>query len=656
MTEPTSPHRLCFDRDTRLIGLRVGKVELGQHIHDAFRLLVSGVFGVGVDRVVVMDISTATCPDDGMTVGSQSVQVTGAEVEAAAHTAWDALRNTAGRRLNVDTASLHFDPDDMMFRSGAAECDLFALVEPADLADIRPAPPADPILGQRMFIQDMTLPDLLHGRALRGREAAAAKALLAEGEHLIEDGGFAAIVAADEARLAALWAKLPEPPVPGPSRFDGPVRDWIGDARTLDDGAPRDTGEFAHSLSASRPFILHGSIAPSCALAQWSENTLTVWTHSQGIFPLRVQIARGLGLDPAQVELRHVPSAGSYGHNGADDAAMDAAMIAMQVGGRPVRVAWPRADDMRAAPVGAPMLIRAAADLDESGRITRWHQHVQSGPHGQRPGSGGHVNLLAVLEREPDVRPGDIPELPVSLGGGAARNAIPLYSIPDITTHTQIVQDLPVRTSSLRGLGAQINTIAIEALMDQIAAARGESPFAIRRRHLDDPRAIAVLEALEARCPRSATAEEGIGIAIGRYKNKAAYAGVAMRIALLDVPHPLEVIAVVDAGRIVSPDGTRNQVEGGIMQALSWTLCEAAYLRDGRIDAQSWSDYPVLDWGWVPSLDIHLMEHPDAPPLGVGECMVGPASAAAVNAVTACVGQPITDLPLTREALIAALA
>jgi CO/xanthine dehydrogenase Mo-binding subunit len=329
--------------------------------------------------------------------------------------------------------------------------------------------------------------------------------------------------------------------------------------------------------------------------------------------------------------------------------------------GQPVRVSWPRSDEFRFGPVGAPMLVETTAEVDAGGRIAAWRHEIWSAPHGQRPGGGGNVNLLAAVERDPSLKAGDIADLPAAIGGGASRNAAPIYAFPKVAVATHIVQGLPVRASSLRGLGAQMNTVAIEATMDRIAREQGEDPFAIRRRHLDDPRALAVLDALEARteAARAAVADRedaAIGIALGRYKNKAAYAAVAARILLEDAPRLAEVWAVVDAGRVISADGTRNQIEGGILQAASWTLVEGVLLREGRIDAMGWEDYPVFGWEEMPALDIEVIDRPDAPPLGVGECMVGPVSAAIVNAVSAALGETLATLPLDRDALISALA
>ena len=657
-----NPERIVFDPDRRSIGICTGKVELGQHVHEAFRLIVSRAFGIAAGHVHVCPVSTASSPDDGLTVGSQSVQVTGRALEAEARALAARLLADAAELMQVPAEGTVLDPETLVYACGAARCDLFDLVAlryPEMICSVGAEPPLirAAITGERIYLQDMSLPGMVHARALRGRDAGAVAAHLPEGSHLIEDRGFGAVWSPDEAALHKVWAGLPQAGGAGGQAFDGPIDGWIKGCHlgtsTVGE-VPR--GKPTAKVTAIRPFLLHGSVAPSCAIARLAGGTLTVWTHSQGIFPLRDQIARALGLATDKVELRHVGSAGAYGHNAADDAAMDAAMVAMQVPGRPVRVAWPREDEIRHGPVGAPMLVEASAILDERNTITGWHQEIWSGPHGQRPGSAGCVNLLAAIERDPSLRATKFDDLPPQAGAGAARNGVPIYAIPEIAVTTHITQDLPVRSSSLRGLGAQMNIVAIEALMDRLARDLGEDPIAFRARHLQDPRALAVLAALRRIVPDALQPDEGVAIALGRYKNTAAYAAVAARTRLDDAPKVLDLWAVVDAGRVISQSGARNQIEGGMIQAASWTLTEGLWLRDGQVDASGWSDYPTLGWGDVPNLHVEFVRpEADLPPLGVGECMVGPTSAALVNAINSQIGQTVADLPLDRDKLISTL-
>lgn len=669
MTEVAA--RFVFDPARRRVGLRTGKVELGQHVHEAYEELVARGLGIGANHIRCLPASTSDSPNDGLTVGSLSIQITGQVLADTASSLAFRLKACAALRLELAPADVELDGDTLQFTGGAKSCDLFEIVATLDAQLIGSVCDTErstelvknAVNGTRIFIQDMTMPGLLHARALRSRAVAEVGPLLRHGCRILTDAGFSAVVAEDEASLLALWSRLPDDDIGYVSIFDGPVSDWIKVYRhtTTQRGSAALSGADL-KVSASRPFLLHGSVAPACAIALWQHDSLTVWTHSQGIFPLREQIARVLNLKSDMVTVRHVPSAGCYGHNAADDAAMDAALVAMQVPDSPVRIAWPRQDEFRHAPVGAPMLVESTVALDAEGQISAWHQEIWSGPHGQRPGGGGHVNLLAALERDPALFPQEVVELPEAIGSGAARNAIPLYAIPAVTVTTHVVQDLPVRCSSIRGLGTQVNTVAIEAMMDKLASISGASPFEVRSRHLNDTRALAVLNKLEAACAEALLAvdgvdDEAIGIGIGRYKNKAAYAAVAARISLDEEPRLLELWAVVDPGQVASRDGVLNQIEGGLLQAASWTLREGVLLREGRIDAKGWEDYPTLGWDEIPTLHVQLIEHLEqVPPLGVGECMVGPTSAAIVNAVSGGLGETLAHLPLSRARLLEALA
>lgn len=682
MSKPAD--RFRFDPETGLIGIRVGKVELGQHVHEAYELMIAKALGVDAAAVRVLPVSTLDSPDDGLTVGSLSIQVTGKALAELAAELSRALKYRAAQQLNAAPEEVGLDAVSLCYYLGddtnggsdnSASCTLFEIAETLDktlIGSVADSPRgahlvADAVMGLRTYLQDMRFPDMLHARALRGRDLEEVLPLVPDDTcRIISDGAFAAVLADNESALLALWSQLKPPPASGDRRTDGPVTDWIKAARRLtfqsgESVTAEATSDTTLAVTASRPFLLHGSIAPSCAIAIWQDGVLTVWSHSQGIFPLRAQIEKALGLSSEAVVVHHVPSAGCYGHTAADDAACDAALIAMHAVGRAVRVAWPREDEAWHGPVGAPMLVEANLKLDASHQITAWHQEIWSGPHGQRPGGEGHVNLLAAMERDSDLRPKFIGELPAQIGAGAGRNGVPLYAIPLVAVTTHVVQDLPVRSSSLRGLGTQVNTIAIEAAMDKLAAEIGESPFAVRQRHLDDPRAKAVLDKLQAACADTWEAvaplpDEAIGIALGRYKNKAAYAAVAAHIRLAEEPQLLRLWAVVDAGQVVGRDGTLNQIEGGMVQAASWTLREGVMLRDGRLDVEGWEDYPTLSWDALPDLEVVLEAPEGTPPLGVGECMVGPTSAAIVNAISALLGETLADLPLDRTRLIEVLS
>src|SRR5688572_8712133 len=242
-------------------------------------------------------------------------------------------------------------------------------------------------------------------------------------------------------------------------------------------------------------------MAPSCGAARWAEDgsAVSLWSHSQGIHALGRAIGTALGLDADRVDVRHVESAGSYGHNGADDAAFDAVLLARAVPGRPVHVRWSRADELTWSPFGSPMVVDVTAGLDAAGRLVSWESDVWSQGHTSRPGFANSPGLLAAAHlAEPHPIPAPV-DPPPERGAGSTRNAIPGYAVPRrrITGHR--LQQVALRSSSLRTLGAFTNVFAIESMIDELAATTGADPLEFRLAHLADERGRAVLEAAAER-------------------------------------------------------------------------------------------------------------------------------------------------------------
>jgi CO/xanthine dehydrogenase Mo-binding subunit len=423
--------------------------------------------------------------------------------------------------------------------------------------------------------------------------------------------------------------------------------------------APSGTAARTIEATYSRPFIAHASLAPSCALANFADGRLTVWSHAQGVYQLRNAMARALGLAPEDVTVLHRQGAGCYGHNGADDVALDAALIARRMPGRTVRVQWSREDELSAAPFGAAMTVRMRAALDARGRPLEWTHEVWSPVHGQRPGMAGNINLLAATalpNAPPAPEPVDVPD---AGGGGGTRNSAALYDFPRQRVVHHLLTQMPVRTSSLRTLGAFANVFAAESFMDELADAAGEDPMSYRLSLLSEPRGRRVIEAVARMCGWSGRGERGSGsargLAFARYKNRAGYAAVVAEVEVEEAVRVKQVWCAVDGGLIISPDGARNQIEGGAIQAASWTLKEAVRFDDGRVASITWDDYPILRFSEVPAVEIELIDAADEPPLGLGEVVHGPTAAAIANAVAHALGARIRNLPLTRERIMAAV-
>jgi CO/xanthine dehydrogenase Mo-binding subunit len=527
----------------------------------------------------------------------------------------------------------------------------------------------DKVTGRPRFIADLRPPGLVFGRVVRppsvGAQLLEVDGSVADGAQVVRDGSFLGVVAdsaaeaaraVERVRAGARWAE--DPALPDEDDLRGFLRAGphettrVVDEDELAQVNRRVRGEY------SRPFLAHASIAPSCAVARWDEDGwLWVWSHSQGIHRLRDAIAQALELDPGLVVVEHAENAGCYGHNAADDAAFDAVLLARAVRGRPVQVLWSRRDELAWSPFGSAMVVEAEAGLDEHGRIVTWTHDVWSQGHTARPGYAGTPGLLAAghLADPADVPAPDDP--PLTAGAGTARNAVPLYEVGSRRVRAHRVLETPIRSSALRSLGAFTNVLAIESLMDELAEATGTDPLAFRLAHLGDERAREVLQVAASAAGWGGPVPEGHGRGLGlaRYKGRGACCAV---VAEVEAEHDVRVrrlTVAVDVGRVVNPDGVRNQIEGGAVQAASWTLRERVRFDRSRITSDDWETYPILRFGEVPEVTVHLVDRPDQPSVGAGEAAQGPTAGAIANAVAAAAGVRVRHLPITAEAVVAAI-
>ncbi|WP_197515098.1 xanthine dehydrogenase family protein molybdopterin-binding subunit [Mycobacterium sp. 1245805.9] len=485
---------------------------------------------------------------------------------------------------------------------------------------------------------------------------------------VVRDGEFLGVVAereevavraAERLRADARWDERPTLPdeddLPG-FLVSAAAETWVLASK---EAAASVNSARSHSARYHRPYLAHGSIGPSAAAAlSHPDGRLEVWSHSQGVHVLRRELAAALGLSVDRVVVRHVEGAGCYGHNGADDAAMDAALLAWAVPGRPVHLAWSRADELAWAPFGPAAVVEIAAECGADGAVVDWRHEIWSGSYMGRPGTTPTPALLAASERaggEP-IRAGGEP--PVEWGGGTGRNSVPGYDFPSYRVINHLLTEMPLRTSALRSLGAFVNVFAAESFMDELAAAAGRDPVEFRLAHLSDPRAGAVLRAAATRAgwddwaPREAV---GRGVGYARYKNAAAYCAVVAEVEAVEEVRVRRLVIAVDAGLVINPDGAANQIEGGAIQAASWTLKERVRFDEFNVTSDTWETYPILRFSEVPAVDVELLAGQGNPPLGIGECAQGPTAAAIANAVYDALGVRVRSLPLTPEQLIAAI-
>ena len=672
-----------------VVSLSPGKCELGQGVQTALAQIAADELDVDIGRVEVMTVDTAHSPDEAYTSGSRSIEHSGAAVRVAAAEVRSILIELAAEQLGVVTQEIGVREGVFTLAGRTTKLNYWAVVEDQSLS--RHASGTAAVKGheqyeyvgrsaarldipgkafaEEAFIQDIRMNGMLHARVVRGGDREAKLSLLADIDEIrampgvvdiLRDGSFLAVVAAREEqavnaarRLATLcrWSREALP-------FDASsLNEWLRSAPAeVKVVAQRGDVGFSDafrkiSRSYSRAFQAHASISPSAAIALKEGDRLTVWSHSQGVYPLRGAIAKTVGLDEQHVQCIHAQASGCYGHNGADDAACDAALIAMRLPDRPIRLQWSRADEFLGEPYGSAMSTEINAGIDANGRIVDWTYDVWSGSHTTRPRDAGAFIAARQLAKPFPVPPvGNIPQP----RGGGDRNAVPLYAFAHHQITKHLIPDMPLRVSALRALGAYTNVFAIESFMDEIAYAHGEDPIEFRIRHLNDQRAIDVLKKLHEQMHAAGMSTEsppaGVGIAMARYKNSGAYCAVAMRVVVDATNGEIKLdraLSAVDVGLAVNPDGVINQIEGGIIQASSWTVREQVGLGANGATPMNWTDYPILSFAEVPIVDVALIDRSDQPSLGAGEAAHGPTAAAIANAVAQATGKRIRDLPLT---------
>ncbi len=678
-----------------VVEVRSGKVELGQGVLTALAQIAAEELNVDVARVRMIAAATDSSPDEGFTAGSRSIQQSGAALRQVCAEARAIYLDAAAAKLAVAPDELDVVDGEFTGPNGLAtsywELVDDSLLDRAATGEAAPKPESDyavvgtdvarldlpdKLTGRPRYVHDLMLDGQVYARVVRPPSRGAKLRDVDTGPTLalpgvitvVRDGEFLGVVAereevavraAERLRGDAGWDERPT--LPDEDDLPEYLVSATADTSVL---ASKEAGTLAnstrsHSARYHRPYLAHGSIGPSAAVAlAHTDGRLEVWSHSQGVHALRRELAAALGLPVDRVVVRHVEGAGCYGHNGADDAAMDAALLAQAVPGRPVHLVWSRADELSWAPFGPAAVVEIAADRDDDGGVVDWRHEIWSGSYMGRPGTTPTTAFLAASERaggEP-IRAGGEP--PVEWGGGTGRNSVPGYDFPSYRVINHLLTEMPLRTSALRALGAFINVFAAESFMDELASAAGRDPVEFRLSHLSDPRGRALLQTAAARAgwtgwtPREAV---GHGIGYARYKNSAAYCAVVAEVEAVAEVRVRRLVIAVDAGLVINPDGAANQIEGGAVQATSWTLLERVRFDRFNVTSDTWDTYPILRFSEVPAIEVEFVAGQGNPALGIGECAQGPTAAAIANAVYDALGVRVRSLPLTAGQLIAAM-
>lgn len=660
-----------------------GKTELGQGIKTALMQIAAEELDVNMKRVRIIIADTGQTADERYTAGSASITGSGSAIRKAAAEARRILLDMAAEKLKSPVSGLTVKDGIVTAMATGQSISYGALLsgksiqggitgkaplkDPSKYTLVGTAYPREDIAamvtGQPVYVQDIRLPDMLHARILRPPVYGAKLLSLPEEKvagqtgivKLVRNGSFVAIVAQEEYQaIKALrllqqlstWDKPALLPAQ-PNLFDHMIKQ-TANSEVVQKNEAVDPAIAAaatqHEAIYKRPYQMHGSIGPSCAVAQWKDDQLTVWSHTQGAFPLRSTLADLLNIPESKIRVMAVPGSGCYGHNGADDVGADAALLAMAVPGKPVRVQWMREDEHTWEPYGSAMLLRLKGGLDAQGNLLALNTELWSDTHSTRPGGrAGHFIAGRDLEKP----------FPFSTGrfsGGSYRNAMPLYD----TLRQVILYNYkgPLRTSALRSLGAYANIFALESFMDELAHKAGKDPAAFRLQYLKDERARAVVQLVMEKTQWNERIKKkgvGLGIAFAQYKNDASYFAVVAEVAV-DKPAKqyrlVKLTGVIEAGQTINMDGIKNQTAGGMIQSASWTMLEEVHYNNNAVQSKNWDTYPIFRFNAVPDTEVFVINRPELPPVGAGEAAQGPTAAAIANAIFNATGSRLRELPL----------
>lgn len=678
--------RLSIALDGTVVA-RSGKVELGTGVRTALAQIVAEELDVPLERVRMVMGDTGRTPNEGYTAGSKTIRMGGRALRDAAAEARQALLEAASRRLDVPEHMLVVHEGIVTVSGEPGRTVSYAELmggrrfdrlvtgaaphkAPQEYQTVgAPMPRVDlmaKFTGHAPYVQNLRLPGMLHARVVRSHSPTATLAALDDSGvrdvRVVRHGNFVAVVAEREidairamGQLQVTWQQstslLTTDDLYGWMR-EQPARDQVvaarGDVEAVLDGATT-------RLQATyyQPFQAHASIGPSCAVAEYREGCLTVWCSSQGVYPLRGALADLLSISEERIHVIFMDGSGCYGHNGADDVAADAAVLAYEIAGRPVRVQWMREDEFVWEPKGPAMLMEQRAGLNDRGDITAWDYAVWSPSHARRPRKA--LDFVAG-----QLMHGTGEQSPPAFFLGGDRNATTNYTLPNSRVTMHCLSFMPLRSSSLRSLGATGNTFANESFMDELAVAAGVDPLEYRMRHLDDLRARAVLAAATERAGWGASLPqgEGLGLAFARYENDEAYVATVAHVRVDEVTGEVRVKRVVvahDCGLIINPDGVRNQIEGNIIQGVSRALKEEVGFAGAEVTSSDWSTYPILTFSEIPEIEIVLIDRPDQPAVGAGEPATITMAPAIANAIFAATGARVRAVPLSHARVRAAL-
>ena len=688
-----------FDKEN-VLQVYSGKIDIGQHISSTLALIASKITNIKYSQVEIVRLNTNISPDEGKTASSLSTPDSGTAIKSASIILRKNFINYALRELKINL-------NEMIFENGIikdiksnksisywdfAKTDNFkSLIIPIEIEDkdikslnysnkqkVELKTIKDIVTGRYKYVHDLYFPNMLHARIIRPPNYFSKfkridddfqKILDTNNIKLVSKGSFLALVASDEF-LVVKYLELIKKKIHWEYIKDLPNKN-IHDAlqnNEKDTLLVKSGGEAYYekipniksfdnsnitSLSSKfrKSYLMHGPIGPSAACAINNGNKYFIYSHSQAIYDLKFSISKYFDISPDNVTLEFAPGSGCYGHNGADDVAFEAAVLSKDFPNQHILLKWTREDEHRWEPYGSASLNKIEGAINEEGKIVYWSNEVFSDTYLTRPSDAELDNFISYnLIRNNFEKKRSKPKTAAHMG--IHRNLDPLYNFEETRLVKNLVHDLPLRTSALRTLGAFGNVVASESFLNDLASIKNIDPFDIRINHLNDERAIEVLKNLKKNMEILKPKDNNFrGIGFSRYKNSAAYCAVGVE---LNVTDNLDIKLnhtwiTVDAGEIAYEDGIKAQVEGGFIQAASWSLYEEVLFDTKEIISKDWDSYKIIGFDNIPIFTTNVIDKKGYPYLGVGEVVAGPAGAAISNALCNALGQRIKTLPFTKD-------
>ena len=688
-----------FDKNN-VLQVYSGKIDIGQHISSTLALISSKITGINYDQVEIIKLNTDISPNEGKTASSLSVPDSGSAIKAASFTLRKSFLKYSLQTLKVDVDEIIFDngiiKDINSNRSvsywdfaNTKEFNELIIPEEFDENEIKEfnyknnqkieiKTIHDIVSGKYSYVHDMKFPKMLHARIIRPPNYYSKfveiineieDKLIELDIKLIVKGSFLAILSPDEFLVVKyleiikqniVWEELRDLSY---NNIYKSLKENDRDTLLVKSGGQafyeaipiikdfKDKSCTTLTSEYKKGYLMHGPIGPSAACSIFSNNKFTIYSHSQALYDLKLSCSEYFGVDPENVTLKFIPGSGCYGHNGADDVAFEAGLLSKEFPDTHVLLKWTRQDEHCWEPYGSASLNKLTGVINDKGKIIYWSNEVFSDTYMTRPSNTELDNFISYkLVNNHFVKRKSTPKTNAHMG--IHRNLDPLYDFGETRLIKNLVHDLPLRTSALRTLGAFSNVVALECFINEIAKTKNIDPFEIRINHLSDERAIGVIKNLRDQMTKEIQ-KEGLhrGIGFSRYKNSAAFCAVGVELKVND---DLEIKLInawisVDAGEVAYEDGIKAQVEGGFIQAASWSLYEEVKFDTKEIISIDWDTYQIIGFDNIPNIKTDVLDKEGLPYLGVGEVVAGPTGAAISNAISDALGQTIKTMPFTKE-------